>query len=110
MLMDLTLSEKEVTRQIVDYMLSNRWYPIRMNSGLVSTPDGRRIKVGQAGVPDYIFIRATDYVLVEMKRPGGSLSPAQKDWHRYAEIAGFPVIVADGLGTFIAAYRERWVR
>lgn len=59
---------------------------------------GARLKLEgvSPGVPD-LFIPAWG-VWVEMKRTkGGSVSPVQKDWHRYLKDIGQRVIVGYGL-------------
>jgi len=62
-----------------------------------SRTTGARLKAEgvSAGVPD-LFIPAW-LVWIEMKRQrGGTVSPAQRDWHRYLASIGHTVIVARG--------------
>ncbi len=62
-----------------------------------SRTTGARLKAEgvSAGVPD-LFIPAWR-VWIEMKRAdGGTVSPAQKDWHAYLRSVGHTVIVARG--------------
>lgn len=115
---DLKLSEREVTAQIVGtdehpgFVRMEGWEPIRIHSGTVrGVTRGTYISLRpkkQRGIADWICVRGVDYFFLETKAPGKELSNDQLDWHGLAKHMGFPVIVADGLGCFIEAYRKRW--
>ena len=51
------------------------WYPIRLPSGLFKTPDGRWMRIGEPGLPDYAALHEQHPgILLEVKRPGGKLA------------------------------------
>jgi hypothetical protein len=94
----LGLSEKEVTKTCLDWLRSRRWHPIRLNSGLLSTPDGRRIRIGTKGLLDWIVLRGEVYCLLEMKATGKKPSEDQEEFMRFCAANKMPAIWADGLG------------
>jgi hypothetical protein len=96
------LTEKHVTEQVIGWLKAHRFYCVRLNSGLISTPDGRRLRVGERGLPDWIIIRGLRFFFMELKRPGKTLSPDQENWFAWATREGIPAIWADGLGMFLA--------
>jgi len=103
------LSEREVTRQVIDFCKSERWLCIRLQSGTVrGVTQGTYMRLGQPGLPDWIIVRELEYCFVELKAPGKPLRPAQKQWFEFAAREGYPAIVADGLGSFLRQYRDRW--
>ena len=67
------------------------------NGGSRSKSQGGKLKAEgvSAGVPDLFIPHGT--IWVEMKKSkGGSVSSAQKDWHRYLEGIGHKVIIGYG--------------
>jgi len=93
-------SEHVEQRQFVSWFRQT-YRPVRIfaipNGEARSRTTGARLKAEgvSAGVPD-LFIPAWK-VWVEMKRAdGGTVSPAQKDWHAYLRSVGHTVIVARG--------------
>jgi len=93
-------TEHEEQRQLVSWF--RKTYPgVRIfaipNGGLRSKTQAARLKVEgvSPGVPD-LFIPAKN-LWVEMKRcKGGTVSPDQKDWHKYLESVGHTVIIGRG--------------
>jgi hypothetical protein len=69
------LVENDVEKACLDLLRLRGYYPVRLQSGLLKTPDGRWVRVGEPGLPDYIIVKH-DFFL-EVKAPGGKLSPAQ---------------------------------
>ena len=79
----LKITENEVEKQLTSWLLTRGWYPIRQHSGLFRTPDGRYIRVGEVGIPDYVVIHSHyPGFFLETKRPGAKLSAeqARKRW------------------------------
>ena len=75
--------EKHVADQIKQSLLRRGWIPIRQQSGLFKTPDGRFVAVGQKGLADYIVMHAKfPAFFLETKRPKRHLSDQQciKRW------------------------------
>jgi hypothetical protein len=95
------LSENDVERACVDLLRYRGWYVARQQSGLFKTPDGRWIRIGEPGVPDYNVMKAPSFLL-EVKRPGGELSPEQKEQIRKIEL-GFrlPIVVVESVEELI---------
>ena len=96
------LTEADITRQIKGYMESQGWFAIRLQSGMVrGMTRGTPMRLNANGTPDWLFMKGTRYLFVEMKRPRGKLSQDQEKWFAMADRRGFPAIWADGLGAFI---------
>lgn len=91
----LKVSENDVESACIDVLRFRGYWVIRQHSGLFKTPDGKRwIRIGEAGIPDYAAIH-TRYpgFLLEVKRPGQDLDPAQKE--KVAELRlGYRLAVA----------------
>jgi hypothetical protein len=72
------LKENDVERACCDFLRLRGYWVIRQQSGLFKTADGRWIRVGEPGVPDYAALHAVyPGFMLEIKRPGGTLSPDQ---------------------------------
>jgi hypothetical protein len=69
------LVENDVERACVDLLRLRGYYVVRLQSGLFRTPDGRWIRIGEPGLPDYACLK-NDFFL-EVKRPGAKLSEVQ---------------------------------
>lgn len=90
--------EREIARQLRDWLLARGWYPVRLNSGLLKTLDGRYVTIGEVGIPDYVVLHARHPAFfLETKAPGKALSPEQerKRWV-LTRAYGLEVVVADG--------------
>lgn len=70
----IKLSENDVERACLDLLRYRRLYPLRQQSGRFKTSDGRWIRVGVPGIPDYVIPK----FFVETKAPGGILSDVQR--------------------------------
>jgi hypothetical protein len=74
------LSENEIERSCLDILRLRGYLVLRQQSGLFKTPDGRWIRLGEKGIPDYAAVhRLHPGFLLEVKRPGGQLSPDQQN-------------------------------
>ena len=71
----IKLVEDDVEKACIDLLRLRGYYVVRLQSGLFRTPDGRWVRIGEPGLPDYAVIKR-DFFL-EVKRPGGKLSAAQ---------------------------------
>ena len=70
--------EKHVVDACVDYLRVRGYWCVRQHVGLFKTPDGRWIRMGIPGLPDYAAIHARyPGFMVEFKRPGAELDPLQ---------------------------------
>lgn len=112
-LLEKQLRERDNVETIKGFMESRHWYPIRIQSGLVrgKTRD-TFIRMGKKheGRPDWIFLRAREFVLVEVKKPGGKLSQDQQRFFAHAEIMGMPCIWADSFSSFLDKYNRIFPR
>lgn len=104
----LKLVENDVEKACIDLLRAKGYYVVRQQSGLLKTPDGRWIRVGEAGLPDYVCVKC-DFFL-EVKRPGGKVNDAQRRKIWELEACGFHVAVIDSverLQTWLADYEKR---
>ncbi len=104
--MKLSVSEKIVTQSCIQWLKIQGWTCIRLNSGLMQTPDGRRMRVGTPGLPDWIAVRGGRYYFLELKAHGKKLSAAQEEWFTLARINRLNAIWADSLEMLLEKYHE----
>ncbi len=105
-----TLTEKQVTEQVIGWLKVNGWLCVRLQSGLMELPGNRRIRVGTPGLPDWACFNHDRYFFLELKAPGKAPSIAQLDWMRMAHTKGLTVLWADGLGNFLGNMEAIWMR
>jgi len=73
-----TLLEKDIQRAVLDYLRLNRIFCWKQHSVGIKKPDGRYIPSGMVGVSDIMGVLPDGrFLAVEVKRPGGKVSPAQ---------------------------------
>jgi hypothetical protein len=98
----LRLAERDVTKQIRDYLELRGWRPVRMMSSVIPGA----FRVGEKGMPDYLFLhyRRRVALWVEMKAPAGRLRPEQTAWIDAERRRGGLVAVVDDLDMFDAWY------
>jgi hypothetical protein len=71
-------SEKDVTAGVTAPLQLRGYWLVRNQSGLFRTPDGRWIRSGQKGIPDYTALHERfPGFLLELKRPGATPTPEQ---------------------------------
>lgn len=102
------LAENDVERAAIDLLRLKGYYVVRLQSGLLKTPDGRWIRVGEPGLPDYVCVK-TDFFL-EVKRPGGKLNAAQVNKIFELEACGFRVAAIDSvehLAAWLSDYEKK---
>ncbi len=76
------LSEDDVERSCRDLLAYRGWYVVRLQSGLFKTPDGRFVRMGSPGLPDYICVHQTHPgFFLETKRQKGQLTLVQQQKH-----------------------------
>lgn len=73
----MKLLERDVSKAIKEFMQLRGWRPLRMQSGTFTNPQFSSFRVGEPGMPDYLFLyylQDSECVAlwVEMKRPGDS--------------------------------------
>ena len=101
------LAEREVTRQVKDFMLYRGWRAVRMQRTVIAGA----FQSGEPGIPDYLFLRyvsqAKAHVLaiwIEFKGPTGRVSEQQQIWHCDERLKGALVWVVDDFEWFAAEY------
>lgn len=103
----IKVAENDVERACLDFLRWRRYRPVRLHSGLLKTPDGRWIRVGEPGLPDYIVAHGkVPCFFLEVKRPGGHLSAEQQT--KISELCqsyGLAAVVVDGVEALAA-----WVK
>lgn len=72
------LSENDVEAACGDLLRLRGYWVTRVQSGLFRTPDGRWVRIGKKGIPDYAATHGFyPGFLLEVKRPGEEASPVQ---------------------------------
>lgn len=72
--------ESEVQKAILAYLEVTRTFHYRNNSGAYKAEHGSFVRYGTPGSPDIVCVIRGHYVGLEVKRPGGKLSPMQKQF------------------------------
>jgi hypothetical protein len=74
------LSENDVERACLDLLRVRGYYPARQHVGTFKTSDGRWIRLGERGLPDYMVIHARHpgFMLEVKREAGGGLSADQR--------------------------------
>ncbi len=93
----IKISEKEVQNAILQYLQVKRVFHFRNNTGATKTATGGFIKFGTPGSPDIIVVKEGIFIGIEVKRPGGKLSPNQKLFCDALIAAGGRYVVAQSL-------------
>jgi hypothetical protein len=98
--------ERDVTKQIVDWLRCRGWLCLRLQSGVMrGQTGGTFVRLSPNGTPDWIITHPKwGTAFVEMKAPGKPLRPAQVLWHDREKAAGHRVIVADSFDSFLETY------
>ena len=111
------IPESSVQAAIRDYLVMRGACVIRLNSGVMPTPDGARQFAANtwhapghqretAGAPDLlVMFRGTSFA-VEVKRPGGRQSAEQREFQTAWETAGGWYILASSLDDLIREVGE----
>lgn len=96
------MSEKEIQNKI-RLNLSQYGIVLRLNVGAFTTADGRYIRSGlPPGTPDLLFIgKEGRTAFIEVKRPGGVISPQQVNFikmlQNMGQRAGIAYSISDAL-------------
>lgn len=73
------LRERDVISACLDLLRYKGYFPIRVHSGLFKTLDGRILRMGEPGIPDYACVHERyPGFLLETKRPGKVPTPDQE--------------------------------
>lgn len=115
--MRLKLTEAQVTLQCCDLMKAKGYRCIRLQSGLFSTPYGGRVRIGERGQTDWLFMRCEGFApgtyniqlrlgtvrccFVEVKATGAKPKPEQLAWIDEARKTGFLATWTNDIEEFI---------
>jgi len=108
------LKEREVVRQVKDFLQWRGWRPIRMQRTIIPGA----FQTAESGCPDYLFLRyetgnydrtgAALALWIEFKRPGGPMRAGQAEWHERERIRGAAVWVVEELDDFMTLYNQHF--
>lgn len=111
----LKLNERNVMRQVKDFLQWRWWRYIRLQSGMVTSPTAGVFRVGERGMPDACAMRFFGYpfgaalvLFIEFKAPNGRLRDDQIAWHSDARRRGAKVWVISSLECFEQSYAEQF--
>ena len=97
----LKVLEKDVQRQVLDYLSLRKVWHRRLNSGAALLEAGgngkprRFIRYGAPGLPDILArTKAGTVIWIEVKSSTGKLSPDQAAWKKDSEAFGDTFITA----------------
>jgi len=103
------LCENDIEHPCIQLLRMRGYFVIRTQSGLFKTPDGRWTRIGEPGMPDYAVLHAQHPgFLLEVKRPGGTLSEVQKKkvWE-IQMVYRLEIVVADRVEVLIEFLKRR---
>lgn len=108
------LKERDVTKQVCDFLRAHRWRLIRMNVTTLQLR-GQWVKFGETGIPDYLAIYYLPNSLavclwLEFKQRKGKLAKHQELWHAREQRDGATLCTVRDYESFREFYRERFER
>jgi len=77
------MTEQQIQKKIIDKLTKQGWHVVKI------------IKCNKNGTPDLIACKENETVWIEVKKPGGKLSPLQEYTIKQMRAKGLKVIVAD---------------
>jgi hypothetical protein len=117
---ELKLREKDVTRQVRDFLEWHGWRGYRNQVITSQNLAGGWVRAGEKGMADWLFVYyVQDYLpamalvlWVEMKAEGEPLRPDQVRWQEIEMARGAWIITADKYESFCEWYEEKfgWLR
>jgi hypothetical protein len=104
------ISEADVIKTIDEALSIFGIFHFRNNTGAIKTPQGTFVRFGSPGSADFLGIcPGGKFLSVEVKRPGGRLSPAQSAWLDAVNHEGGVAIWVDSVDSLERQLRERGV-
>jgi len=107
------MKEKDIQRQITDYLILQKIFFYRNNTGGFSREDGHFYRFGVVGSPDLVLVIKGKYIGVEVKTKIGRQSPAQLVFQKALEASGGIYLLVRSLDELIEklklqAFNLRW--
>lgn len=104
-------SENDIESACLGLLALHGYWVVRLHAGTFKSVDGRRwIRGVDKGTPDYAALHGQHRnFLMEVKRPGGTLSPDQQWQHEYIRKYGLAIATVeskDELSAFLAAHER----
>ena len=90
----MELSEKQIQQQIEDYLRASGWFVWR--SPHIPRKPGHNYQ-GTTGEPDVKAVRKREFVMIEVKRPGGKATAQQLMFMKRINGEGFKAFVAQSV-------------
>lgn len=98
--------ERDIQRQILDYLTLKRVFHYRENTGAVAAESNgkkRFFRFGRPGCPDIVCIVKGQYIGIEVKAPKGVQSVVQRQFQTDLEMAGGKYLLVHSLEELMAA-------
>ena len=99
------LLEKDIQRQIIQYLELKKYLVIKINNVGIMKPNGSFIPPRQKGVSDLICCKNGRFIAIEVKSDSGILSAYQKAFLDEVERRGGYSIVLRSLNDAIKAFK-----
>jgi hypothetical protein len=99
------MSETALSKAIREALEAKGFWCTRLQSGSLPVGTGRDrrfIKLGEPGTPDLLVMHPV-FGFLEVKLPGGKLTPAQRLWHEKAARLGVPIRIVRSIHEAIEA-------
>jgi hypothetical protein len=93
----IKVTEADIQKAILQYLAVKHIFHFRNNTGATKTERGGFVRFGTPGSPDIIVVDKGIFIGIEVKRPGGKLSPHQKAFCDALLQAGGRYVVAQSL-------------
>ena len=84
----MKITEQQIVKSILDYLVMKKVFHYRQNSGAFQTPSGGFYRMGVVGMPDIVVVKDGKYIGIEVKVPGKKQNPNQVEFQRQLEKAG----------------------
>lgn len=109
------LVERDVTKQVRDFLVLRGWRYIRMQRSVAPGS----FSTGEPGMADYLFVRyfhdrpmahygVALHLWVEFKSPTGRVGPHQTEWQKREVARGGAVWIVDDVAWFADEYHKRF--
>lgn len=95
-------TEKTISNALVSYLDARRMFYQRNNSGALLDRNGRPVKFGSPGSPDFLLCIKGRFVGIEVKGPKGKQRPDQIEYEKRCFASGGIYYVARSIDQAIA--------
>jgi hypothetical protein len=126
------LKESHIQKTVTDFLVADGWRPLRMEHAIErNAKGGFKRRVGEVGMPDYLYIRyeyrhycsmalppgcmvsryhMAQVLWIEFKKSGKKPRPDQVAWHEAERARGGLVWVVDDIDSFRTYYEASGLR